>query len=86
MSKYSVQNSDDSDLSCIVQSISNETAEPRLCIRTHSSSYYSCQTCESSIAHEEQCVHSLVANKGKHIKNQFALRHFRREKNIRFIL
>ena len=32
-----------------------------------------------TIAHEEQCVHSIVANDMLYIKEQFDLRHFRRD-------
>ena len=63
-----------------VQPISNETAIRRVCKKLDTSSYFLCDTWESSIAHEEQCVHSLVANNGKFIKEQFSIRHFRRDK------
>jgi len=49
-------------------------------VRFEITGYYVCDSCESSVAHEEQYVHSLVANDGKFVKNQFALRHFRRDK------
>ena len=41
--------------------------------------YFTCQTCESSIAREEQCVHSLTANDFVFIPEQFATYHFRRK-------
>ena len=80
MSKYYSEKCGTSDLCCQVQPISNETAIRRVCKRLDTSSYFVCDTCESSISHEEQCVHSLVAKDGKFIKEQFSIRHFRRDK------
>ena len=80
MSKYYSEKYGDSDLCCQVQPISNDTAMCRVCKRIDTSSYFSCDTCDSLIAHEEQFIHSLVVNEGKFIKEQFSVRHFRRDK------
>ena len=55
------------------------TAPPRQCNRTTIEDYYRCYSCESSIAKEEQCVHSIVANENKFLPDQFATYHFRRK-------
>ena len=80
MSKYCGEKIGESDLCCQVQPISNETAIRRVCKGNDTSSYFVCDTCESSIAHKEQCVHSLVTNNRKFIKEKFSVRHFRRDK------
>ena len=53
MSKYCVEKCGDSDLHCQVQPISNETVIHSVCKRDNTSSYFICDTCENSIAHEE---------------------------------
>ena len=40
---------------------------------------FKCYSCESSIAREEQCVHSIVANKKRFILEQFATYQFQRK-------
>ena len=41
--------------------------------------HFSCKTCESCVAYEDQCEYSLVANNEEFIISQFDKRHVRRD-------
>ena len=56
-----------------VKSLHHPDAPPRLCHRKLSAHPFTCKTCEVTIAHEEQCVHSVVANDMMYIKEHFDL-------------
>ena len=58
MSKYCIRKCGDADLVLQIQAMSNETALSRECKMNEISGCYICDTCESSIAHKDQCVHS----------------------------
>ena len=62
-----------------IQSLRHPDAPPRLCYRKSVNHPFTCKTCEVTIAYEEQCVHSIVANDMMYIKEQFDLRHYKRE-------
>ena len=68
-------------VNCVcIQSLKHPDAPARLCHRKSPNYPFTCKTCEVTIAYEEQCVHSIVANEMLSIKEQFDLRHFRRNK------
>ena len=54
-------------------------AIPGYCYRKNDDMCFTCKTCESSIAYEEQCENSLVANNEEFIISQFDKRHMRRD-------
>ena len=62
-----------------IRSLTHPSAPCRQCYRNNINEYFTCLTCESSIAREEQCVHSLNANDFVFIPEQFASYHFRRK-------
>ena len=62
-----------------VRSLKHPTAPARECFRTDVNEYFTCLSCESSIAWEEQCAHSIMANDNVFIPEQFAVHHFRRK-------
>ncbi len=45
-----------------IRSLTHPTAPCQECYQSNINDYFTCLTCESSIAREEQCVHSLNAN------------------------
>ena len=55
------------------------TAPSRQCYQENINEYFICLTCESSIAREEQCVHSVNTNDFVFIPEQFASYYFRRK-------
>ncbi len=62
-----------------IRSLTHPSAPCRECYRDNISDFFTCLSCESTIAREEQCVHSLSANDFVFIPEQFASRHFRRK-------
>ena len=62
-----------------IRSLKHPSAPPRDCFRKDVNGYFTCNTCSSSIAREEQCVHSIVANEKVFVPDQFARHHFRRQ-------
>ena len=62
-----------------IKSLKHPDVPARLCHLKSTNHPFTCKTCEVTIAHEEQCVHSIVANDMLYIKEQFDLRHFRRD-------
>ena len=66
-------------LNATIRSLAHPSAPCRQCYRDNINDYFTCLTCESSIAREEQCVHSLNANDFVFIPEQFATHHFRRK-------
>ena len=62
-----------------IRSLMHPTAPCRQCYRENINEYFTGLTCESSIAREEQCVHSINANDFVFIPEQFASYHFRRK-------
>ena len=62
-----------------IRSLKHPSAPPRDCFRKDVNGYFTCNTCASSIACEEQCVHSIVANEKVFVPDQFARHHFRRQ-------
>ena len=68
-------------INCVcIQSLKHPDAPARICHRKSQNQPFTCKTCEITIAYEEQCVHSIVANDMLYIKEQFDPRHFRRER------
>ena len=66
-------------LNCVcIKSLRHPDAPARLCHRKSLNHPFTCKTCEITIAYEEQCVHSVVANDMKYINEQFDFRHYRR--------
>ena len=63
----------------IIRSLKHPSAPPRQCHRVTIVDDFKCCSCESSIAREEQCVHSIVANEKRFIPEQFATYHFQRK-------
>ena len=62
-----------------IRSLTHPSAPCRECYRDSINDYFTCLTCESSIAREEQCVHSLNANNFVFITEHFSNHHFRRK-------
>lgn len=62
-----------------IKSLRHPDAPPRLCYRTSMNHPFTCKTCEVTVAYEEQCVHSIVANDMMYVKEQFDLRHYKRD-------
>ena len=68
-------------INCVcVQSLKHPDAPARICHRKSPNQPFTCKTCEVTIAYEEQCVHSIVANDMLYIKEQFDQQHYRRER------
>ena len=56
-------------INCVsVKSLKRPDAPARLCHRKSANHPFTCKTCEVTIAYEEQCVHSIVANYTIYIK------------------
>ena len=67
-------------INCVaIKSLKHPDAPARMCHRISPNHTFTCKTCEVTIAHEEQCVHSIVANDMMYIKEQFDERHYKRE-------
>jgi len=67
-------------INCVaIKSLKHPDAPARMCHRRSPNDTFTCKTCEVTIAHEEQCVHSIVANDMMYVKEQFDPRHFRRD-------
>ena len=66
-------------LNATIRSLAHPSAPCRQCYCDSINDYFTCLTCESSIAREEQCVHSLNTNDFVFISEQFATHHFRRK-------
>ena len=62
-----------------IKSLKHPDAPARLCHCKSTSHPFTCKTCEVTIADEEQCVHSIVANDMLYIKEQFDLQYYRRD-------
>jgi len=68
-------------INCVaIKSLKHPSAPARMCHRKSPSEPFTCKTCEVTIAHEQQCVHSIVANDMLYIKEQFDKRHYRRDR------
>ena len=68
-----------SDNQRVVRSKKYVNATPKYCVRNELSGHFICQSCEGSIAYEEQCEHSLMCNDEMFIASHFDKRHFRRD-------
>ena len=67
-------------INCVcIKSLRHPDAPARLCHRKSLNHPFTCKACEVTIAYDEQCAHSIVANDMKYVKDQFDLRHFRRD-------
>ena len=66
-------------LNATIRSLAHPSAPCRQCYCDSINDYFTCLTCESSIAREEQCVHSLNVNDFVFIPEQFATHHFMRK-------
>ena len=66
-------------MNATIRSLSHPSAPCRQCYRNNINDFFTCLTCESSIAREEQCVHSIIANDFVFIPSQFATHHFCRK-------
>ena len=69
-----------SDLKVCVSSRLHPSAPKRMCMRNNTNSPFSCSGCEIFHSHEMQCIHSVIANNGAFVKEQFAIRHMWRER------
>ena len=64
----------------VVESTRYPNASPHHCLKEDGAAYFVCNKCEASIAYEEQCEHSLVANDHTFVKSHFHIWHMRRDK------
>lgn len=76
-SEYSV--TEENPLCRVVSCNSRPNVPIRKCVRQSENDPFACPGCPVSTAYEAQCVHSLKANDGAFIMDQFALRHMRRD-------
>lgn len=68
-----------SDNHRVVKSKKYVSATPKHCYRSGNDGHFSCQSCEGSIAFQEQCEHSLMSNDEIFIESHFENRHLRRD-------
>ena len=64
----------------VVKSTRYQNAPPHYCLKEDGAAYLLCNKYEASIAYDEQCEHSIVANDRTFVKSHFRIRHTRRDK------